>query len=184
MKYFAGKPISKKMIIIPTALFLAAVGVYYLWRDFNLSNIKRIPVPDIVVNNIEIEREIDGKLWHLTSPMVEHKDGLLNGRSLDVTITEKSGKVTAIFAERGIFTRSNEDLTLFNANAEMRENDKKYNLKSGHVEYVSKTEFWTFTDNITLTDGKMTVEGSEGTFDGRSGSCRLPKGGTITWMDQ
>ena len=69
-------------------ILVIAVGAFYLWRDLHLSAINKMPIPDLVVENIEIERMISGKKWKLISPRVEHKDGIVYGSSMDVTITD------------------------------------------------------------------------------------------------
>ncbi|MFA6893393.1 MAG: hypothetical protein WCQ38_03985, partial [Synergistaceae bacterium] len=93
------KKISRKKAYTIAALVFIAVIVVFLWRDLNLANrAGDIPLPDIIVENIEIEREINGAQWKLISPRVEHRDGLFYGESLAITITESGDKVTRINA--------------------------------------------------------------------------------------
>ena len=60
---FKGKISGKKLIVL-TVILVIAVGAFYLWRDLNLSAMNKIPIPDLVVENIEIERMINGKKWN------------------------------------------------------------------------------------------------------------------------
>ena len=39
---------------------------------------------------------------------------------------------------------------------------------------------WSFFKGVMLTDGKITVEGKEGTYDARSGECTVTGGGVVT----
>ena len=180
---FKGKISGKKLIVL-TVILVIAVGAFYLWRDLNLSAMNKIPIPDLVVENIEIERMINGKKWKLISPRVEHKDGIVYGDSMDVTITDPAGRVTHIYADKGTFTRENNDVSLTSADGVMKENAKEYNLKSGNVKYEAAAEKWNFDDGVALSDGRMLIEGKKGYYDTQSGECRLTDGGTITWSDR
>ncbi|MFR5881738.1 MAG: LPS export ABC transporter periplasmic protein LptC, partial [Cloacibacillus evryensis] len=176
--------ISGKKLIVLTVILVIAVGAFYLWRDLNLSAMNKMPIPDLVVENIEIERMINGKKWKLISPRVEHKDGIVYGDSMDVTITDPAGRVTHIYADKGTFTRENNDVSLTSADGVMKENAKEYNLKSGNVKYEAAAEKWNFDDGVALSDGRMLIEGKKGYYDTKSGECRLTDGGTITWSDR
>ncbi len=178
------KNIFRKKAYTIAALFCIAVVSAFLWRDLNLSNrAADIPLPDIIVENIEIEREINGAQWKLISPRVEHRDGLFYGESLDITITESGDKVTRISADKGVFTRANNDIEMTSADAEMTEKDKVYDLRAGRVEFKAAKELWSFFKGVMLTDGKITVEGKEGTYDARSGECTVTGGGVVTWKE-
>lgn len=176
--------ISRKKIYFAAALVIIVVFAAFLWRDFNLyGKISVVKLPDVVVQNIEIDREINGKRWKLISPRVEHKDGIFYGVSLDITITEDDGKVTRIKAESGVFTRSSNDISMVSADAVMREKEEEFKLTAGGVEFEAATEFWSFSDNVTLSDGKLTVNGKEGSYDTKSGLCTVKGGGTVTWKE-
>lgn len=177
------KKISRKKAYTIAALTFIAVIVAFLWRDLNLTDRSDIPLPDIIVENIEIDREINGAQWKLISPRVEHRDGFFYGDSLDITITESNGKITKINADKGVFTRSSNDIEMTSADAVMTEKGKVYDLSAGRVEFKAATELWSFFNGVTLTDGRITVEGSEGTYDSRSGECTVTGGGVVTWKE-
>ncbi|NLD05101.1 MAG: LPS export ABC transporter periplasmic protein LptC [Synergistaceae bacterium] len=178
------KKISRKKAFMIAALVFIAVIVVFLWRDLNLSNrAGDIPLPDIIVENIEIDREINGKQWKLISPRVEHRDGLFYGESLDITITESDSKVTRINAVKGVFTRANNDIEMTSADVVMTEKNNVYNLKAGQVEFDAAKELWNFFNSVMLTDGKITVEGKDGSYDTKSGECIVTGGGVVTWKD-
>lgn len=167
--------------MILTVVLLTAVGVYYVWRDLHLDVIKNAPLPDVVVENLDLERVINGDKWQLKSPRVEHKDGIVYGDSMDVVITSPKGRVSRIKAEKGVFTRANNDLTLENADGVMSEKGKTYNLKSGKVFYSDAKKNWHFSDGIDLTMGNLNISGQDGYYDTKSGDCRITNGGRITW---
>lgn len=174
----------KKMIVLAAVVCLIAVGAFYLWHDLHLGAAEKIPLPDIVVEDINIERVIEGKNWKLLSPRVEHKEGFIYGVSLDVTITEPNGKETQIYADNGVLARESNDLSLVNADGVTRDNGKEYRLKSKKVDYDASTEIWHFAEGVTLTDGHMVIAGKTGYYEMKSGECRITDEGTITWSDR
>ena len=178
------KKISRKKAYTIAALLSVAVIVVFLWRDLNLANrVGEIPLPDIIVENIEIDREINGKQWKLISPRVEHRDGFFYGETLDITITETETKVTKIKALKGVFTRSNNDIQMTSADAVMTDQGKIYNLKAGEVEFEAAKELWRFSNSVMLTDGKLIIEGKGGSYDTVTGECVVTGGGVVTWKE-
>ena len=177
------KKLPKKTLCLLAALIAVAAGAYYLWRDLHLSSIKNVPIPDVVVENIELERKIDGKKWKLLSPRVEHKDNMVYGDSMDVTISDPAGKETQIYAAKGVFSRHTNDVTLRDAVGTMKEADGAYDLESGVAKYDSKSGIWYFSDGVTfkLAENNMVIRGKSGYYDSEKGVCRMTERGTITW---
>lgn len=177
-KFFKGRG------LLLAAVVLIAVGAFYMWRDLHLSALRNMNLPDIVVENIEIERIVNGKNWKIVSPRAEHRDGVIYGSSVDITISDpNNGRNTHIYADKSTFTRKNNDVMLQNGDGTMEENGKKYSMKSGLVEYKAKTEEWIFSNGLVLSSDKMVVEGAKGTYAAISGDCYITNGGTITWRD-
>ncbi len=178
------KKISRKKAYTIAALIFIAVIVFFLWRDLNLAGrVGDIPLPDIIVENIEIDREINGAQWKLISPRVEHRDGLFYGESLDITITESGDKVTRISAEKGVFSRASNDVEMTGADAFVKDKNGEFRLTAQVVEFKAETEQWFFSGGVILTDGKIKVEGKEGIYDTQSGKCIISDGGVITWKE-
>lgn len=173
--------VSRWKLYLSAAIFIAALLGIYLWRDLHLSDKGSVKIPDIVVENINVERDVNGKHWILISPRVEHKDGIVYADSLDVTVLEPDGKKTNILSDSGTFTRSNNDLTLKSADGTLNEKDKKYNLKAGDVYYKAADEMWNFTNGVVIGDGKVCAKGNSGYFASTSGDCFLSGDCVVTW---
>ncbi|MDD4160625.1 MAG: hypothetical protein PHO18_06740 [Synergistaceae bacterium] len=178
------KKISRKKAYTIAALFFVAVIVVFLWRDLNLASLDGdLMLPDIIVENIEIDREIRGNRWKLISPRVEHKDGLFYGMSLDITITESNGKFTRIKADKGVFARSNNDIKMTSADAVIKDKHNIYSFKAGKAEFDAAKELWSFFDTVMLSDRRISVKGKGGSYDTKSGECIITGGGVITWKE-
>lgn len=178
--------ISRRSIIVALLLLFAAVMCFYLWRDLHLTDINTARLPDIVVENISADRVINGKRWQLVSPRAEHRDGIIYGDSLDITISELDGsdKRSRILAEKGTFTMSSNDITLTDARGTMFTEGKTYSMKSGIADYKSAAKTWNFSRGLFLTDNKMTVSGDKGVFNTSTGNCKVVGRGKITWKEK
>lgn len=164
-------------------ILVVAVGAFYLWRDLHLGVMKNVPLPDIIVEDIEIEREVNGKTWIIISPRAEHKEGVIYGSSVDITIKDPNGRDTHIYADKSTFTRENNDITLTNGDGTMTEKGKTYEMQSGFVEYDAKGEIWNFSQGVVLNSENMTISGDAGRYETLSGDCYITNGGTVTWTN-
>lgn len=175
--------LSRWMLCVAAIVAAVAVMGVYFWRDLHLTDIKTAKLPDMVVENIRLERDINGDHWTFISPMVEHRDGIIYGKSLDVTIGGKDGTKTKILAVNGTFARSNNDLTLERPFATYIKGDKKYFLKSGSLYYKAADEMWNLSNDVVLSQGKVRITGKTGYYAARSGDCEMSGGCTATLED-
>lgn len=159
-----------------------AVITFYFLRDLRLSGID-LDIPDIVVENIEINREINGDEWLLVSPRAEHRQGMIYGQSLDVTITDPAGNISKLFAVSGEFSRESENVTLIDISADIKRDNKDIHMRSGRAYYNSKKETWYFSNDVMLNDGSVKVSGPEGFYDVKEGLSQITGGGTVTWQE-
>lgn len=179
------KLLSRRRLLICASLVVFAVIAFYFWRDLRLSlNLDDIVVPDIVVQNIEIKRVLDGNEWVLTAPRAEHKQGMLYGQSLDITVKSQTGDVSRLFAERGLFSRENNNVTLENMDADVLQDGKKVVMKAGGANYNSSEDKWYFSDDVTIFDGSVEARGPEGSYSIKEGLSVLTGGGTVTWVEE
>lgn len=170
-----------KKIIISAVILITALMAVYLWRDLHLGDKDRIRVPDIVVENIEVNRDIEGKKWTLKAPRVEHKDGIIYGYSMDVTVAYKDGRKTELKSENGTFTRESEDITLNNSHGTLSDKDKMYNLNTGTAFYNSASKTWYFSNDIYISDAKSELTAAKGTYDTNTGIFSVSGNSKIKW---
>lgn len=173
--------LSGRKAVFGAALLIAVVLAVYFWRDLHLGVGDMTKIPDIVVENITVERDIEGKHWTFISPRVEHKDGMISGQSIDITIKEPSGGESKLFALEGTFARDNNDVTLRQADGEMLQGGKKYSITAGEAYYEAVAETWHFSEGIVLKDASVEVRGAKGSFNMKFGECRLTNGCTVRW---
>lgn len=164
------------------ALAVFAVVAFYLWRDLRLGA-SNIIIPDIVVENIEIKRVIDGNVWVLVSPRAEHKQGLLHGTSVDITVTADNGDVSRMFAVEGTFSRTNNDITFESLSADVAQGKKNIIMIAGRARYDSASNIWYFSDDVMISDGAVEASGPEGSYDSGAGLSIITGGGTVKWLD-
>lgn len=170
-----------KLLLTGAAIFALVMGGY-LWHDLHLSGGDGVEnIPDVVIENIKVNREVNGREWLFTSPKVEHKDGVVYGQSLDVTITEKDGRKSHLKAGRGTFMRENNDISLERTNGSVISGGRPYEIASGKADYAASGDVWNFSDNFMLAGGNVTVKCRNGSFNTNTGECRITDGGKVTW---
>lgn len=174
---------SRQRIIISTAVLIVAVLMAYLWRDLHLAERNNIPIPDIVVINLDLKRKINGKDWHFKSPRTEHKDNMLYADSLDIVINEPDLTKTYVEAAHGTFSRTSEDISLTDAVGRMEKKNKRYDLRAKNVFYQASSEIWFLSKDVALSDDKISVNGPVGIYDTKKGKIDMPNGGTVIWND-
>lgn len=175
---------SRRKLIIYVSLVAFAVIVFYFWRDLRLGlNLSDIQIPDIVVENIEIKRVLDGDEWLLLSPRAEHKQGMLYGRSVDITVSAENGDVSRLFAVNGVFSRESSDITLEGMSADVTHDNKNISMRAGRAFYNSSEEIWYFSDDVAISDGSAETSGPEGSYSVKDGISSITGGGLVTWID-
>lgn len=177
------KTLSRRRIIIYLSLFFLAVVCFFFWRDLQLGLTIDLNIPDVVVENIEIRRVVDGNEWYLRSVKAEHRQGVIYGQSIDITVTSANGGVSRILAENGVFSRENSDITVEALNADIQQDDRRILMKAGSAVYDSTSERWHFSGDVTISDGSIEVSGPEGFYDIKQGLSTITNGGTIKWLE-
>lgn len=160
-----------------------SVIAFYFWRDLRLGlNVSDLNIPDVVVENIEISRVIDGSEWNLVSPRAEHRQGMIYGQSVDITVIAGNGDVSQLFAVSGVFSRTSGDVVLNDVSADVRRENKTIFLRSGRAYYDSVAEKWYFSNDVTINDGSVEASGPEGVYDVKQGLSTITGGGTVKWL--
>ncbi len=174
--------LSRKKIITLAVISVFAVMMGYFWRDLHLGErTGNVKIPDVVVENIEVERLIGGKKWKFISPRIEHKDGIVYAKSIDIFIMEKNGKKTRLTAVNGKFSRENNNITMTDAKAVMADKKKDYSFSAGEVKYEASKETWHFSNGVVFIDENLKIEGQSGRYNTKNGDCRILNGGKVTW---
>lgn len=146
-------------------------------------NLSDIPIPDVVVENIEIKRVLDGSEWVLLSPRAEHKQGMIYGQSVDITVTAENGEVSKMFAANGVFSRESSDITLESMSADVKHEKKNISMRAGMAFYNSSEDIWYFSEDVSISDGSATASGPEGSYSAGEGLSLITGGGTVTWVN-
>ena len=175
-----GEDIARKAFLCAAMAAVCVLSVYF-WKDLHLGDDNAAKIPDIVVENITVEREVGGRQWKLLSPQVTHQEGIITGRSLDLTIKEPDGMESKIFASSGTFGREDNDVTLNQASGAMAQGKKKYDMTAGEAHYDAASDVWHFSGGIMLTDGHVKISGPSGYFKTKTGECRLVGRGSVCW---
>jgi len=172
----------RRLIIFFSLAFFMVVAIYF-WRDLGLG-LDEIDIPDIIVENIEIDRVIDGDTWRLKARRAEHRQGVIYGSSVDVTVNSENGDVKRLTSESGIFTREDGDVTLNIVSGDIvLSEDGNISLSAGRAHYEAVSETWFFSEGVTLFDGTFEASGPEGLFRVKDGVSEITGGATVIWKE-
>lgn len=175
---------SRKRIIVGVAVSFAVLAAGYLWRDLHLTDEGRLAVPDVIIENMEINREFDNKKYRLSSPKVEHKDGVVYGDSMDIYVKDKTGRELSFFSQKGIYTRESDSIVLINSKGLLKQNDGAYFIKAGAASGDFKKEIWLFGDGIVLSHDKVNISAKAGSLDIKNEKCVLKGGAVVKWNER
>ncbi|MDO4988138.1 MAG: hypothetical protein Q4E17_03820 [Synergistes sp.] len=180
IRHLLGKFTKRNITVLAVLAFLTA-GAFYLWHDLRLAYNFTKELPDIVVENIEIEREIKGRKCKLSAPYVEHRKGTVYAKSVDIRISEAEGKTTEAKAASGKFVRDTNNASLGKVEGFYKDREKVCAFSSGAAEYNAESGVWKFSEGVMLDNGSVVVEGEKGSYNNEDGICHITGGGVVTW---
>lgn len=152
----------------------------YLWRDFHLTG-REEKLPDVVVENLEVERVIDRRKWNIVSPKIEHRDGKIYGDSMDVTVLAESGDISTFYAESGVFMRKSGDIKLSRVTGSAVKGSDKISIAAGRADYDAGDKIWRLADGVFMSNDKFEIRGPSGLYDDTKGTASVTGGGTAKW---
>ncbi|MDD2453484.1 MAG: hypothetical protein WC452_08845 [Aminobacteriaceae bacterium] len=172
------------------AVFLAllAVGGYFAFeavRDIALDLSEgRIPsaIPDTILENIKIDREIEGDLWKADIGKVERGKDWANFFDIDIEMTRKTGQLWTLKAPKGRYFEKN-------MRAEISDPDGTMTEKGIVFYYSAPLAKWEQKTNIILFPDGVVASGDMGRFSGSyvkllpGGVMEAEKGASLVWFD-
>lgn len=166
------------------ALFLSASAVllFYFVRDLNLSpSADGGNIPDVVVEDLSFEREIDGRDWSVRLKRAEHHRGTVRGSGLDIVVNEPdAGRSTRVEAESGEYETDSGNLRLAAVEGFSSLGSRSFDWLASLAAYDRSLDIWTFERGIKAGDGSVMVSGDFATLD-RDSVFDIREGAEARW---
>jgi hypothetical protein len=163
-------------------LIIAASLVYFLMRDLGLPlSITSVRLPDVIVENIDFRREIDGREWHVVARTAEHDSGRIRADSLRVHVSEpEAGRSAELEAVSGEFTQDGGDVLLYSLEGVVVTPDRSIDVIAPRAFYGGSEKIWTLDGGVTLRDGSSYMKGGSARID-PDGVVSIDKGVEARW---
>jgi hypothetical protein len=174
--------VSRGKIKALVAFAFILVAAFYFWRDFNLTNGSLgSKLPDIIVENLDFRRTIEGRDWHLQAATAEHDSGLIIARNLVVNVTEPaSGRSTIIRAVSGELLQDSYYLQMRSLDGAFSLGDRSMDMSAPTANYERSSDLWSFDEGVEFWDDDAYIKGGSATITA-DGTLSLKKGAYVRW---
>jgi hypothetical protein len=178
--------IRKGFVVLGMALFCAGLMARYAFRDIRLDvdilreSLERMP--QLILENLEFEREVSGDLWRVRVPLVERREGKeakIEVRSVDVRrLTD--GREWYFWSARGFYSEKAESADLLSLLGTLETDTRVLNLESPWLSWSKDENVFLFPKGLTIYDAEFILQSDAASID-VSGVVLLDKGGVIRW---
>ncbi|MDR1482502.1 MAG: LPS export ABC transporter periplasmic protein LptC [Synergistaceae bacterium] len=157
-RFGRGRPAAVAAVIF---IVLAALGVFYLRRDLDLRRvISTDNLPDIVVENLDFRRVIDGRDWRVTAKTAAHDSGLITANSIDIFVAEgDSGEAARFYAGSGEFAEKTDDVVLYSVRGALTARGRSLDVLAPRADYSNANKIWTLSGGVSLQDNEAKLKG-------------------------
>ncbi|MDR1732654.1 MAG: hypothetical protein LBR61_11235 [Synergistaceae bacterium] len=157
--------------------------IQYAWRDFHLDVALlglETGLPEIVLENLEFEREISGDLWRVRVPFARRSDGVVSASSIDILRQMPDGREWYFKSGRGVFREASRKAELYSLLGTLEGGTRVWNLESPFLSWSEGTNEFLFSGGFTIYDAEFILKADTASIDS-SGIVLLDRGGTIRW---
>ena len=180
------------MKISGTKIFIAllfiglVVLVDFARRDMNLDiDLLRESIqnmPGMVMENIQMSREVSGDLWSVNIPMLQQDGSTIRLKSVDIT-REMSGDKGEwyFFGNEGIFSADTKEVRINRLLGTIIGGGRTWNVESKQLNWKDGNNALVFPEGLVIYDSELMVQTPQASVD-RSGVVLLQKGGVIKWI--
>lgn len=168
------------------SLFLGLVVlVRYAMRDMQLDvDLLReslMNMPGIVMENIQMAREISGDMWRVKVPYMARDDNKITIKSLDLKREIQNGGEWYFFGREGIYSPDERIASINGLLGTIDTQERVWNLESPKLNWQEEKSTFIFPDGLTIYDDEFLLKTPEASMD-ESGVILFEKGGVIQWV--
>ena len=152
-----GRPASIALIFI----VLAAVGAFCLRRDLNLIvNLSAEDLPDVMVENLDFRRVIDGRDWRVRARTAAHDSGSITAGSIDILVTERdSGEAARFHALSGEIAEDSGDAALYGVRGALAARGRSLDVSAPRADYSGADKIWALSGGVLVQDHEVRLKG-------------------------
>ena len=169
------------------ALFFGLVVlVRYAMRDMQLDvDLLRdslLNMPGLVMENIQMSREVSGDLWRVRVPYLDREGDTVRLRSLDIRRQLSGDKGEWYFFGRdGIYSYDIKAASITGLLGTLQNDGRTWNLESTRLNWQESKDSLVFPEGLTIYDDEFMLRTPSASIE-KSGVILLEKGGVIQWV--
>lgn len=173
--------------IIMCALFFGLVAVVrYAIRDMQLDvDLLReslLNMPGLVMENIQMAREISGDMWRVRLPYLDREGNTVRLRSLDIRRQLSGDKGEwYFFGREGIYSHDIKAASISGLLGTLENDGRTWNLESSRLDWQESKDLLIFPEGLVIYDDEFMLRTPEAGI-GKNGVILLEKGGVIQWV--
>lgn len=168
-------------------LFLGLVVlVRFAMRDMELNvDLLResiMKVPAVVMENIQLSREVSGDMWRVKIPYLDRDGDLVNVKSLDIRrhISGDKGE-WYFFGGEGVYSHDVKEASIKGLLGTLADENRTWNLEGKRLNWKEKNNTFIFPEGLVLYDEELSLNAPYASMD-NSGVILLDHGGVIQWL--
>lgn len=168
-------------------LFLGLVVlVRFAMRDMELNvDLLResiMKVPAVVMENIQLSREVSGDMWRVKIPYLDREGDLVNVKSLDIRryISGDKGE-WYFFGGEGVYSHDVKEASIKGLLGTLADENRTWNLEGKRLNWKEKNNTFIFPEGLVLYDEELSLNAPYASMD-NSGVILLDHGGVIQWL--
>ena len=173
--------------IVMVALFVGLVIIVsYARRDIQLDvDLLReslLNMPGLVMENIQMSREVSGDMWRIKLPYLDREGDIIRMRSLDIRRQLSGDKGEwYFFGREGIYSHDINAASISGLLGTLENDGRTWKLESNRLDWQEGKDSLVFPEGLFIYDDELKLKTPQASID-KSGVILLEQGGVIQWV--
>lgn len=178
--------ISRSRIIISAIIIGLVVLVQFAMRDIKLDiDLLRESLTNmsgIIMENIQMSREVSGDIWRIKIPLLHQDGNTANMQSVDIRkeANAKHGE-WYFFGHGGVYSHDEKAASINGLLGTLEDSGRTWNLESKKLNWYEENSTFIFPEGLVIYDDELSLNTTRASMD-NSGVILLEQGGVIQWQ--
>ncbi|MBL3593235.1 MAG: hypothetical protein JMJ93_06945 [Synergistaceae bacterium] len=121
----------------------------------------------VTVERIDVEREMDGRLWHLSAERLERSQAWAKGHQVDITLADEEGRRWTFSSPVADYRDDLGEIRLQSPEGSVDGEGYALTWAAGEANWIQGDQGWTLSRGLAIEDSLrgIRLEGQQGFFD-------------------
>ena len=154
-----------KSVVIFSAISLAVLAFFYLYRDLNLTA-SRVSNVEVSLESLVFSRKIQNRQWDVRIAKAEKRGDLVAANSLDIHVQNvKKGEWMILHAVRGASSDDFRNIRLDAVSAEITLPKRRIRVSAMGAQYNASHDVWFLGPNVLVRDDTTNISSTRGKIE-------------------